>query len=407
MITNAVIAQVLRDRRRLNTARAATARALTVDHRRLRGFAVVLTGVRRAGKSTLLQMIGHDKASVLHADFEDPRLFGFGGEHVAAFLDVCTELKCKTLLLDEVQVMQAWPLLVRGALDRDIAVYVTGSNASLIAKDVSAKLTGRHLSSEVFPFSFAEYCAFRKQPLSEPAFRAYLDDGGFPGYLRTDEPALLRELLRDIIYRDIAERYQIRQSRHLMSVALYVMANLGLPASFHKLAKALNIPTVGQVSRYCEYLEDAYLIFGLPKFEPSVKKRVVAPRKYYTVDNGLRQANVVEAPVDVDLGRRCENAVYLALRACTKDLAYAAETDRWECDFVTKHANIQVCADLTDDNLRREVAGLVGASRQTKRKHALLLTLGRADTINEGGVKIDVMPIWKWLKQNGPQAATM
>jgi uncharacterized protein len=396
--------RVLRDRRRLNAARAATTRELTVEHLRHRGFAVVLTGVRRAGKSTLMQMIGNDKSSVLHADFEDPRLFGFASQHVAPFLDVCTALKCKTLLLDEVQVMKAWPLLVRGALDLGMAVYVTGSNASLLAKDIGAKLTGRHLSSELFPFSFAEYCTHRKHPMSEASFRSYLDDGGFPAYLQTGEPALLRELLRDIIYRDIAERHQIRQSRHLMSVALYVMANIGQPASFHKLAKSLNIPTVGQVSRYCEYLEDAYLIFGLPKFEPSVKKRVVAPRKYYTIDNGLRQANTVDA--QPDLGRRCENAVYLALRACSKEFSYAAETDRWECDFVTKNSNIQVCAELTSDNLHREVAGLLGASKQTKRKHALILTLGRTDTMIDNNLRIEVLPIWKWLKQGGPRVAT-
>jgi uncharacterized protein len=404
MISKDDILAVLRDRRRMRAARSATIRALTVDHKRMRGFAVVLTGVRRAGKSTLLQMIGNDKAGVLHADFEDPRLFGFGGEHIAAFLEVCQEEKCKTLLLDEVQVMPAWPMLVRSALDRDIAVYVTGSNASLLAKDVGAKLTGRHLSSEVFPFSFAEYCSHRKRPPSESSFAEYLDDGGFPGFLQSGEVAILRELLRDIIYRDIAERYQIRQSRHLMSVALYVMANLGAPVSFHKLAKVLNIPTVGQVSRYCEYLEDAYVMFALPKFEPSVKKRVVAPRKYYVVDNGFRQANIVEAKPDI--GRRCENAVYLALRHHSTALSYAAETDLWECDFVTKNANIQVCADLNANNIAREVAGLVGASRQTKRKHAYLLNLNRTDTIIENGVRIDVLPIWKWLKQDGPRLAT-
>jgi uncharacterized protein len=136
---------------------------------------------------------------------------------------------------------------------------------------------------------------------------------------------------------------------------LFLLANTGQPLSMQALTKLLSIPTVAQTSRYLQYLEDAYLLFAIPKFSPSFKKRVVTPNKYYAIDNGLRRANSPQATTD--LGHRLENTVFLSLRRRKKPISYAAEIHQWECDFVTDREAIQVCADLNPRNQEREGEG--------------------------------------------------
>jgi predicted AAA+ superfamily ATPase len=118
----------------------------------------------------------------------------------------------------------------------------------------------------------------------------------------------------------------------VMNLVLFLLANTGQPLSMQALTKSLSIPTVAQTSRYLQYLEDAYLLFAIPKFSPSLKKRVVTPNNYYAIDNGLRRANSPQATAD--LGHRLENAVFLSLRRRKKPISYAAELHQWECDFV-------------------------------------------------------------------------
>ena len=148
-------------------------------------------------------------------------------------------------------------------------------------------------------------------------------------------------------------------------------------------------------SRYLQYLEDAYLLFAIPKFSPSFKKRVVTPNKYYAVDNGLRRANSPQATVD--LGHRLENAVFLSLRRRKRPISYAAEIHQWECDFVTDMEAIQVCADLNSRNLEREVQGALHAAALPGRRRPLILTLNQRDRIIVDGTMIEVAPAWEWL----------
>ena len=123
---------------------------------------------------------------------------------------------------------------------------------------------------------------------------------------------LLRELLRDLVQRDIVSRYALRDTRHLMNLALHLLAHTGQPLSLQSLAKGLGIPSVAQAARYVEYLQDAWLLLGVPKFSASFKQRVVSPPKYYAIDPGFRAANTPNPTPD--LGRRLENAALLALR---------------------------------------------------------------------------------------------
>jgi uncharacterized protein len=359
--------------------------------------ALVLTGVRRAGKSVLQSQLmgGHDQ--LFYCNLEDTRLYDLSPRDFPTFLSLIEELAPKNarVFLDEVQEVEGWQRLVRTLLDRGRPVCLTGSNASLLGRELGSKLTGRHLSFEVFPFSYTEYVAYTGQTPGEQSLVAYLDDGGFPGFLRERNSQLLQELLRDIVQRDIASRYRLREIRHVMNLVLFLLANTGQPLSMQALTKSLSIPTVAQTSRYLQYLEDAYLLFAIPKFSPSFKKRVVTPNKYYAIDNGLRRANSPQATAD--LGHRLENAVFLSLRRRKKSISYAAEIHQWECDFVTDMEAIQVCADLNPRNQEREIRGAIHAAALPGRRRALILTLNQRDRIVVDGTTVEVIPASEWL----------
>lgn len=359
--------------------------------------ALVLTGVRRGGKSTLqAQLMGRRKPA-FYCNFEDTRLFGFSPEDFPTFIELVEELVPgqRAVFLDEVQEVPEWQRLVRAFLDQGRPVCVTGSNASLLGPELGSKLTGRHRSFEVLPFSYGEYLAWTGQAAGRDSLLGYLDDGGFPTFLHERHPQVLQELLRDIIHRDIAARYRLRETRHLMNLALFLLANTGQPFSMQRLTKVLAIPSVSQTSQYLEYLRDAYALCALPKFSPSFKQRAIAPCKYYAIDNGIRRANSPQP--NPDKGARLENLVYLTLRRKGEPLSYAGEKDLWECDFVTPSQAIQVCLELTRSNLEREVEGVVQACRLPGKRRALILTLDQTDRLTEDGLSIDVRPVWRWL----------
>jgi uncharacterized protein len=359
--------------------------------------AIVLTGVRRAGKSVLQGQLMRGQEPLFYCNLEDTRLYDLTPRDFPTMLSLIDELVPQSgrVFLDEVQEVQGWQRLVRSLLDRGRSVCLTGSNASLLGRELGSKLTGRHLSFEVFPFSYTEYLAYTKQVPGEQSLVAYLDDGGFPAFLRERNSQLLQELLRDIVQRDIASRYRLREIRHLMNLVLFLLANTGLPFSMQSLTRSLSIPTVPQTSRFLQYVEDAYLLFAVPKFSPSFKKRVVTPNKYYAIDNGLRRANSPQATAD--LGHRLENAIFLALRRQRKAISYAGEIHQWECDFVTDNEAIQVCADLNPRNREREIRGATRAAALPGRRRAQILTLNQRDRIEADGATVDVIPAWEWM----------
>ena len=359
--------------------------------------ATVLTGVRRCGKSTLQAQLMRQAGAAVYASFEDTRLFGLGPDDFPAFIDVVGDVAepGAAVFLDEIQEAPEWQRLVRALLDQGRRLCVTGSNASLLGRELGARLTGRHLSFEVFPFSYVEYLAYTGQPRGASSFRSFLDDGGFPVFLSLGQDVVLQTLLRDIVQRDVAARHGLRETRHVMNLALFLLANTGQALSLQTLTKALAVPTVGQTSRYVEHLIDAYLFFAVPRYASSVKQRVVAPPKYYAIDNGLRRASSVQAQPDV--GHRLENAVALHVRQRTPELCFAGERGVWECDLITPDAAIQVCAELTPANRRRELRGVVEATRLRGRRRGLVITLDQSDRLVEDGVAIDVVPAWRWM----------
>lgn len=361
--------------------------------------ALVLTGVRRCGKSVLQAQLMRARLDLpFYCNLEDTRLFEFSARDFPLFLELLDEMSSRkgAVFLDEIQEAKGWQRLVRSLLDRGRTVCITGSNASLLGRELGAKLTGRQLTFEVFPFSYAEYLSYKRMKPGTESLDAFLTEGGFPAFLRERDSRLLQELLRDIIQRDISVRHGLRETRHVMNLALFLLANTGQPLSMQRLTKSLAIPTVGQTSRYLEYLEDAYVLFGLPKFSASFKQRVIAPQKYYAVDNGFRRANSPQTTPDA--GHRLENAIFLDLRRRGTTAAYAGDKDLWECDFVTDSEAIQVCLELTPFNREREQRGVVKAAALPGRKRkAVILTMNQRDQIAVEGTRIDVQPAWEWL----------
>jgi len=310
-------------------------RALLADLESVPGIATVLTGVRRCGKSTLQAQLARKSARAFYCNFEDTRLFGMTAADFPLWLELLEELAPAPapVFLDEVQEIEGWQRLARTLLDHGRTLCITGSNASLLGIGLGAKLTGRHLPRVVFPFCYSEYLAYTKQKRGAASLEAFIDDGGFPMFLFSRRDEVLRELVRNIVQRDVMARHGLRDARGVMNLLLFLLANTGLPFSLQTLAKNLAIPSVTRASQYVAFLQDAYLIFAVPKFSASFKRRVVAPPKYYAMDNGLRRANTPQTTPDK--GRRLENAVAVELLRRKIEPFYAAEKDLWECDFIT------------------------------------------------------------------------
>jgi predicted AAA+ superfamily ATPase len=334
-----------------------------------------------------------------YCNFDDIRLAEMTSSDLALWLECFQEIAPPgaDVFLDEVQEIEGWQRLVRTLLDMGRCVCVTGPNASLLGAALGAKLTGRHEPRSIWPFCYSEYLAATARTRSAESLQGFLDDGGFPGYLRERRDTLLNDLLRDVLLRDVLLRHRLRETRHLNNIFLYLSANTGLPVSMQKLTKNLDIPSVSHTSRYLEYLGDAYLLFALPRHSPSFRTRVVAPPKYYLIDTGLQRA--VSPQASPDRGRRLENAVMLEFLRRGETPTYAAERDAWECDFVTKDTVWQVCWRLTEENTRREMRGLLAAKAQARAKRMVILTAqNQRQTLTQDGEKIEVIPAWEWLE---------
>lgn len=364
-------------------------------------FASVITGIRRCGKSTLLrQEMKRLGKTCYFFRFEDPRAEKFGVEDFEKLDEVFREEYGDSdyYFLDEVQNVEKWELFVRKMLDKKKRFLITGSNASLLSKELGTRLTGRHLNLELFPFSFKEFLSFSGMPAGIEAFEEYFQKGGFPEYLTFKRTEILQELFNDIIERDIVVRHKLKSAKAIKELALYLLANAGKEFSYNKLKEMLGLGSANSAIDYVSYLEDSYLLFTIPKFDYSLKKQLVNPKKVYSVDNGLSSANSVS--FTADRGRMLENMVFLNLKRQGTGINYFR--GKGECDFVTierkKVASaIQACYQLTEENREREVNGLAEAMEKFGLEEGLILTYNQEDRIKAGNKKIALKPAWKWL----------
>ncbi len=363
-------------------------------------YAIIISGIRRCGKSTLLHQLLGKLNSFYYLNFEDTRLIGFEAQDFEKLDEAFDELygEAEFYLFDEIQNIENWEIFVRSRLDRRKKFIITGSNASLLSRELGTRLTGRHVDIELFPFSFEEMLLFGQIKGSADTFDEYLFNGGFPEYLKFRKPYLLRELLNDILQRDIVARHNIRDSRSLRAMAVYLLTNAGKVFSYNGLRRMFDLGSTNTAISYVSYLEDSYLIFTVPKFDYSLKKQIVNERKVYSVDNGLSVAN--SASLTRDRGRMLENAVFVALRRSHREIYYFRE--RGECDFLIKEGNalseaIQVTYELNEDNKDREINGLLEALSKFDLVGGLILTHSQEDRFTIDGREITVLPVWKWM----------
>ena len=361
-------------------------------------FVLIITGIRRCGKSTLMQQLMNTiNGEVAFFNFEDPRIFGFETTDFVKLDEVIGD-DTSYYFFDEIQNVDNWEIFVRNLHDKQKVICVTGSNASLLSRELGTKLTGRNIQIELLPFSFKEYLSFKKIKAEAVSFKQYLVEGGFPDYLKTANKEVLQQLFKDIIYRDIIVRHSVRNDKVLMSIALYLISNAGKEFSFTNIKNTFGVGSVNTVMDYISWFEDSYLLFTLPKFSWSLKSVAINPKKVYVIDTGFGDANSLS--FSNDTGRLFENAVYLQLRRKFKELYYFRE--KGECDFVVKendnvtHA-IQVCAEVTQENLPREVNGLVEALQFFELGEGVIITINQEDEIARDEKKIHLIPAWKWF----------
>ena len=367
-------------------------------------FATIISGIRRCGKSTLLaQMLQKEPDNVFFINFEDPRLFDFERNDFERLDRVITESSCLTLFFDEIQIVPEWERYVRQKLDERFRVVITGSNASLLSRELGTKLTGRNLQRELFPFSFEEFCRFTQKTPSEETANDYLHLGGFPEYLASRNEEVLQRLLIDILTRDIAVRYGIRDFRTLQRLALYLLTNVGKLVSGGKLKTQFEVGATSTVLEYMSHLETSYLLFFVRKFSYSLRKQDVNSRKVYAIDTGLVKANSLS--FSEDIGRKFENLIYLHLRRKSEEIYYFSE--KGECDFIVFQKGqinhcVQVCYDLNNDNLQREINGLIEALDFFNLSEGTIVTFNQKDKIEQNGKTLNVVPSWEFLKnKNG------
>ena len=356
--------------------------------------ALIVAGIRRCGKSTLLhQFVKSLKREFFFLNFDDLRLFGFDQDGFSLLDAILQESSTRLLFFDEIQSAPNWELYVRQKLDQGYQVIATGSNASLLGGELGTKLTGRHITKELFTFSFAEYLEFRSLPRDLAALTGYLAEGGFPEFLKTGNWDILNQLQTDILYRDIAVRYAIRDVASLKRLFVFLLAHSGQLVSPSKLLQTAGVKSASTILEYFSFFEAAYLIQLVPKFSWSPKAQSLAPKKLYVLDTGL--IRVGSPSFSPDRGSLLETFVFLEFRRVTTDIFYFADA-LGECDFVI-HAHdkplaVQVCWQLTLDNQEREIRGLLAAMTFFNLTEGWILTADTTDKIVQGDKTIQVVP---------------
>jgi predicted AAA+ superfamily ATPase len=365
------------------------------------GHIDIITGIRRCGKSTYMNqlsiLIGGDLSFFT---FEDSRVFGFDAGDFPKLLQIIGTDK-NAYFFDEIQNVQGWEVFIRSLHDQGKKIFITGSNASLLSFELGTRLTGRHLCFELFPFSYKEFLSFFKTSPSSVTFQLYIEKGGFPEYLKFGSIETLQQLFRDILYRDIAVRYGVRNVKTLIDIALFLISNAGKEYTLNRLKNNFNLGSTNSVSEYVSWFEDSYLIFSVPQFSWSAKSMAINPKKVYTIDTGFAIANSLS--YTNDQGRLLENAVFIELKRNGLTVNYFKKKN--ECDFVVFKSKqiegaFQVCYELTLDNKNREINGLIEAMDFFDLQSGTILTFNQEDYFNISGKEIKVVPVWKWMSTN-------
>ena len=385
----------------------------------------VFVGVRRSGKSFLLfQKIrrllqeGHGWDDLLYLDFEDTRLGSFSSEDFNLILECHQEMygKRPMLFLDEMQNVDGWQKFARNLADKKYHVFITGSNAKMLSKEIMSALGGRYISVEVYPFSLREFLSYSQVPFDEPsliateskarfmkAYREYMTWGGLPESIHLPvKRAYLSSVYQKIYLGDIVQRHGIANSKLLQLLIKKLAESVMRPISYTRLSKILSsvagrisVPTV---SSYVSCAEDAWLLLRLRNIASAfAEKESVC--KYYFIDNGLLSLQLLNADTAL-----LENAVALSLFR-----KYGHDPDNERVFFY--HSNVEVDFYIPEDELAVQVSYSI-ADEQTKAREVgaltklpnaypcrrrVIVTYEEECSITDQHGTIEVIPGWKWL----------
>ena len=376
---------------------------------------LVLTGVRRCGKSVLMQQIRAKRSEKDYfISFDDDRLLHFTVDDFQLLYDVFVEDfgVQHTFYFDEIQLVDGWERFVDRLYKHGNKVIVTGSNAKMLSRELGTLLTGRHVSKEVYPFSMSEYMELLGVKVTRDSFyttegRAmlqnvqndYLKDGGFPQYLRSKNVEYLKSLYNDIIYRDIIVRYRLMSDKPLKETVYYLISNATHLFTYNSVAKSVGLKSSETVKDYISYLEETYLVGLLPKYDVKVGEQIKSPKKIYFIDNAL--VGIIGFSFSGNEGSRLENAVYIELRRRGKELFY--HNDGNECDFIVREGlriteAYQVCVSMQEEKTRqRELEGIRSAMKAYSLSEGYIITREETEDVKvEEGV-VHLVPFARWI----------
>lgn len=370
----------------------------------------LITGPRRVGKSVfaLLMLQGKNFA---YLNFDDNQLLEKWEEDLAmsALDDVYPDYDF--MLLDEIQNLPDWDLWVSKLYRRGKNLIITGSNAKMLSSEMATVLTGRYLQIEMLPFSLEETMSWknispdREEQVAQAIVLAddYMRNGGYPETIpaRNITKSYLSTLFDSILLKDVAQRHKVRNTTDLYNLATYLLSNFCNPISANELAGELGLSSVATTKKFCDYLNEPYLFFYLPRFNNKLKLMNKAPKKVYVVDNGFVQSTAFN--LSENLGRLLENQVFVELlrRGYTAGqiLFYYRTRNDKEIDFVTRKGTkveqlIQVCYDMTSEKTRkRELDALVEAAEELHCDNLLIITNSQEEKIEWKGTAILVTSI--------------
>lgn len=405
------------------------------------GKATVCIGVRRSGKSTFmfqlmkkLQDSGVSRQNILYLNFFDDRLHSLQYDNLGVILEAyfllypekknAEKIYC---FFDEIQVVSGWePFIDRLMRMEKCEVYITGSSAQMLSREIATQMRGRALSWEMFPFSFREFLDYKEVesdgPLStkkrltiQKAFEEYWETGGFP------EVAGLNRMLRikthqeywgAMLFRDLVERHDISHPRAVTDLAHWLVDNTGSLYSINNLTGYLK--SLGHkapkpaVSDYLQWFEDAYVLFTVRIFDASLSRANANPKKIYCVDHAL--VTSISSGILVNSGHLLENLVFTTLRRVTPNIFYYKTRTGREVDFIvgrqgTSRMLVQVCESMADQQTRkRETTALAEAMTELKLSQGIIVTRNEEEQIQVDSGKIDVVPTWRFLL-NMPESA--
>ena len=370
----------------------------------------LITGPRRVGKSVfaLLMLQGKNFA---YLNFDDNQLLEKWDEDLAmsALDDVYPDYDF--MLLDEIQNLPDWDLWVSKLYRRGKNLIITGSNANMLSSEMATVLTGRYLQIEMLPFSLDETMRWKNisPDREEQAAQAivladdYMRNGGYPETIpaRSITKSYLSTLFDSILLKDVAQRHKVRNTSDLYNLATYLLSNFCNPISANELAGELGMSSVATTKKFCNYLNEPYLFFYLPRFNNKLKLMNKAPKKVYVVDNGFVQSTAFN--LSENLGRLLENQVFVELLRRGyipgQTLFYYRTRNDKEIDFVTRKGAkvkqlIQVCYDMTSEKTRkRELDALVEAAEELHCDNLLVITNSKKEHIEWKDTSIAIICI--------------